>query len=110
MAVELDLIEQFLLTIFPTEVKADFIQALKDYRNNPPFLLANSINATQTYFRCDDQQVRWGSVNGVICGMLMCDISNRPNGKEMFEGWLEAYARHNGENVVDFLQQKAKRK
>jgi len=40
----------------------------------------------------------------------MARISENPENQEIFKGWLEQYSKVKGEHVIDFQQEKAKRR
>lgn len=103
------ILEKFLLTLIPDRAKTEFGKAFNQFRSDRAPSLGLGIHVIQKFFQDEREDIQIAAVNCLVIGMWMADCTQDDEFIKMFEGWLEAYNRFEGGNVVDFLQAKAGR-
>lgn len=103
------ILEKFLLTLIPDKAKPEFSNAFTQFRSDRAPSLGLGITVIQKFFHDEREDVQVAAVNSLVIGMWMADCTQDDEFIKMFEGWLEAYKRFEGENVVDFMQARAGR-
>ena len=82
MAVQVNLLNQFLLSIVTDETKEAINKVFLNFNAAPIPVMAEGINNIQWFFNQENKMVGSGAINGVILGIMMARVSEHPKNRE----------------------------
>lgn len=102
MAVDTKFLNKFLLPMFAPETQP-LINKLFDQFEKEPGASYNSCVAGFHFYLNTTDERSTAAVNGVVLGIFMCSLAERPEFKEMFEKCIAYDSKSKGENVVNIF-------
>lgn len=110
MSVQVELLNKFLITLCPATTQTAINNVFQNFYKEPLPVMYEGINNIQLFIHDKNGMTSGAAINGIILGIFMARISETPENQEIFKGWLEQYSKVKGEHVIDFQQEKAKRR
>lgn len=109
MAVQVQTLNQFIITLCPEETQNAINNVFKNFYDQPLPVMCEGINNIQYFIRDKNNPLASAAaINGIVIGILMARVSETQS--QIFEGWLDEYRKVKGEHVIDFQQHLAKRR
>lgn len=103
MAVQLDLLETFLLSTMHDDGKVIVKEMFNRYRANKLGILLGAFQHLPHMFHDVDPHIRSTAVTAMAMGIVMAHSTEDTDLRNIFQGWLDNEAKARGENVVDFF-------
>jgi hypothetical protein len=106
------LLEQWLVELVPPEHKKAIGPLIECIRENAPLQFIVGMHSLYPLFNDEDPKIKASSINGLLVGISLAQAWKvNPIGiQETLRGFVDYASKKRGENVYDFLAERAKHK